>query len=256
MAVNYNWLKRTIISGLFLWIGVSMSACSTSMNWKEEALQNDGSIIVVERTVERAGRHEIGQPPPIKEQRLSFTLPDTGQHVIWKDQYTEDVGGASFLPMLLAVSKDSAYLVVTPAGCLPYNKWGRPNPPYVVFKYQSNAWQRIALQELPLEFKQVNLALSSPDDAAKEARHGLLTSEQIKQWNSSDTRLPEYQTILRTPGVYSETGCMKEVYDGNGGWMSEDWFTNQPTQEACLKVCKQNHIDAKYCPCGSLFKGK
>ncbi|MHB1677389.1 MAG: hypothetical protein ACYCSS_07610 [Sulfuriferula sp.] len=70
MKTNDNWLKITAKLGLFLMIGVSMSACSAT--WKEEALQNDGSTIMVERSVERGGRHAIGQEPPIKQQSLAF----------------------------------------------------------------------------------------------------------------------------------------------------------------------------------------
>jgi len=39
---------------------------------KEEVLLHDGSKLIVERTVERGGRHEIGQPPPIKVESLSL----------------------------------------------------------------------------------------------------------------------------------------------------------------------------------------
>ena len=165
-------------------------------SWKEEALLHDGSKIIVDRTVELGGRHEIGQEPPIKEQSLTFTMPGSNQRVVWKDEFSDDVGSANFLPMQLEIAQNIAYLVVTPMGCLSYNKWGRPNPPYVVFKYQSNAWKRISLQELPSEFKEINLAFSSPDHAAKETIHGLLSAEQIKKWNG-DARQPQYQSILR-----------------------------------------------------------
>ena len=256
MKTNHNWLKITEKLGLFLMIGVSMSACSAT--WKEEALQNDGSTIMVERSVERGGRHEIGQEPPIKQQSLSFTMPNTNQTVTWEDKYSEDVGGASFLPMMLAVSKDIAYLVVNPMGCLSYNKWGRPNQPYVVFKYQNNTWQRILLSELPIEYKQLNLAFSEPDGAAKEAIHGVLTVAQIRKWNSDGVTQPEYRTILRTPvfGRDSESSCINVVSDGRGGWLGIDWFTNQTTLDGCLNVCRLQSLSPQYCPCNSLFKGK
>lgn len=97
--------------------------------WKEEVLLHDGSKIIVERTVERGGRHEIGQKPPYKEQRLVFAMPGTNQQITWEDNFSEDVGSANFLPMLLDVRNDVAYLVVSPMGCLSYNKWELPNPP-------------------------------------------------------------------------------------------------------------------------------
>ena len=194
-------LKQMMKFGLILMMGVSMSADAGlfgfgSTSWKEEVLLHDGSKIIVRRTVERGGRHEIGQQLPIKEQSLSFTLPGTNEQVTWEDKFTEDVGGANFLPMQLEIRKDTAYLVVYPMGCLSYNKWGRPNPPYVVFKYQGKAWQRITLQELPAEFKMPNLIFSSPDDEAKKAGQRIVSAESIKALYEG-YRQPEFKTILR-----------------------------------------------------------
>jgi hypothetical protein len=180
-------------------LGVSMSACATNtFTWKEEVLLHDGSKIIVERSVERGGRHEIGQESPIKEQSLAFILPSTNENVTWEDKFTEDVGGASFLPMQLEIRKDTAYLVVHPMGYLSYEKWGRPNPPYVVFQYQGKAWQRITLQELPAEFKIPNLIFSSPDSEAKKTEQHIVSAETIKKLYEG-YKQPEYKTILRTP---------------------------------------------------------
>ena len=57
------------------------------------------------------------------------------------------------------------------------------------FQVPGNAWEHIPLQELPSEFKEINLAFSSPDYAAKETIHGLLTAEQIKNGTVS-TSIP------------------------------------------------------------------
>jgi hypothetical protein len=133
-------MKQIAKLGMLLMIGASMSACASFLglggdSWKEEVLLHDGNKIIVERTVSRGGRHEIGQEPPIKEQSLSFILPGTNESVTWEDKFTEDIGGANFLPTLLDIHNSVAYLVVKPMGCMSYNKWGRPNPPYVIFKY-------------------------------------------------------------------------------------------------------------------------
>ena len=98
--------------------------------------------------------------------------------------------------MLLEIVNGSAYVLVSPAGCVSYNKWGRPNPPYVVFQYQGKEWKRIPLQALPAEIKLPNLVISSPDDVAKNAKHGFLSAEMIKQANEGFNQ-PEYRTILR-----------------------------------------------------------
>ncbi len=196
MKIHHGTMKAIIRFGLILIAVASMSACSKEVSWKEEVLLHDGRKIIVERSVERGGRHEIGQRPPIKEQSLSFNMPGTNQRIMWEDKYSEDVGGGNFHPMLLEIFNDIVYVLVSPAGCLSYNKWGRPNPPYLLFEYNGKTWQRIRLQELPNEIKLPNLVISSPDDAAKNAMDSLLSVEMIKRENEG-FKQPEYRTILR-----------------------------------------------------------
>ena len=215
--------KQITKLGLLLMMGMSMNTNAGlfglgGTSWKEEVLLHDGSKIIVERSVERGGRHEIGQEPPIKEQSVSFILPSTNENVTWDDKFTEDVGGANFLPMLLEVRKDTAYLVVNPMGCLSYNKWGRPNPPYVVFKYQTRTWQRITLQDFPAEFKTPNLIFSSPDrEAVKNGR--VVSAEAIRSLYEG-YKQPEYKTILREalPQKRINQMCM-EMVPYKGSWV-------------------------------------
>jgi hypothetical protein len=125
-------------------------------------------------------------------------MPGTNENVVWHDKFTEDIGGANFLPMYLEIRKDSAYLVVYPMGCVSYEKWGRPNPPYVVFRYQAKEWRRIAVQELPNEFNTPNLIFSSPDHEAKKIDKAVVSPELIRALYNG-YRQPEYKTILREP---------------------------------------------------------
>lgn len=203
--MNYGHSLMKIFSaiGLILTLGMSMDASAGlfgfgGASWKEEVLLHDGGKIIVTRTVERDGRHEVGQKSSYKEQSLSFTLPATGQHVTWVDHYSEDVGSANFLPMLIDISGGITYLIVSPMGCLSYNKWGRPNPPYVVFKYQEKEWQRILLQDLPAEIKTPNLIFSAPDIAVEKIDKNFVSAEIIRQVISS-YKQSEYRTILREP---------------------------------------------------------
>lgn len=189
--------------GLILMAGVTMNADAAlfglgGTSWKEEVLLHDGSKIIVERSVERGGRHEIGQQPPIKEGSLNFKLPATGESVTWKSEYSQDIGLADFMPLLLDINQGTAYVVSIPVGCLSYNKWGRPNPPYVIFKYDGKAWMRIALQQLPDAIKTPNLMFSSPDNKVQQIGRNFVTTEDVKKINSSLTQ-SEYKTILREP---------------------------------------------------------
>jgi hypothetical protein len=189
-------------------------ARSSTFTWKEEVLLHDGRKIIAERAVERGGRHEIGQKPPYKEQSLVFTMPGTDQQVAWEDKFSEDLGSANFLPMLLDIRNEITYLVAVPMGCRSYNKWGRPNPPYVVFRYDGKVWQRISLQELPAEIKAPNLIFSSPDMAVEKSGTRFISAEKIKQLIQG-YRQAEYKTILRESvkrgTVGSSVNCEERV---------------------------------------------
>ena len=162
-----------------------------SASWKEEVLLHDGRKIVVERSLTHGGRGEIGQSP-IKEQTLSFAVPGSGKTITWHDEFSEDVGRASFLVLALHLLEQTPYLVVTSHLCLAYNKWGRPNPPYVVFKYDGSAWQRIPLEELPTEFKDINIVYNTIRNEKYLVEHGFVTVEMVKKLYSNQKQPPEY----------------------------------------------------------------
>ena len=260
MSCNNGMVIQIAKLGLLLMLGLSMSACAGlfgfgGTSWKEEVLLHDGSKIIVSRSVSRGGRHEIRQNPPIKEQSLTFTMPSTKERITWEDPYSADVGSTSFLPMLVDIHQGAAYLVAYATGCLSYNKWGRPNPPYVIFKYDGKVWQRIPLQELPVEIKMPNLIFSMPDIKVEEMGKSFITAENI-QGIIGNYRQPEYRTILREPMAKVQEGCGEMIYDGKGKWIGIGWFSEKPSYGACLNECKFRKIDAQYCPCETLFKEK
>lgn len=203
---NRHWLlKANSTIGLILTLGISMNVQAGlfgigGTSWKEEVLLHDGRKIIVQRTLERGGRHEIGQPSGVMNETLTFTMPDTHQTVIWNDKYSDDILSSNFNLMMLEVFKGSAYLVASPKSCLSYGKWGRPNPPYVVFKHQGQDWLRIPLQELPAEFVIPNLIQSSPGSVAKNTGESIVSAETIKKLRERHGyQPPETKTILRSP---------------------------------------------------------
>lgn len=197
-------------------VAVEMSACAMvgalpvgGDSWKEEVRVHDGSTMVVTRMVKRGGRHEIGQRPSYKEQQLRFTVPGSNQTIMWEDHYSADLGQANFLPMALDIVGGTPYLVVSPMGCPSYNKWGRPNPPYVVFHYKGRGWTRIPLQELPAEITTPNMLFSEPDVQVERLGTRVISAAMIKKVIGG-YKQREYRTFLRTPvkadGV-SHTSC-------------------------------------------------
>jgi hypothetical protein len=140
-----NKTSLSIIIFVLIFIGVTnMSEAGflgigNTASWKEEVLLHDGSKIIVERWQKRGGGHEIGQKPPIREQSITFTLPGTIKIINWKDEYSEDIGHSNFDLVALHILNATPYIITTPNLCLSYNKWGRPNPPYVIFKFDGKA---------------------------------------------------------------------------------------------------------------------
>lgn len=205
-------VKHWLLGALLMILGSGMNACAMGdkTSWKEEVLLHDGKKIIVERSQTYGGRHEIGQRPPIKEQRLTFTLPGSNRSITWQSEYSEDIGRANLNPLALHILNGTPYIVLEPNLCLAYNKWGRPNPPYVIFKYDGKTWKRIPLSELPVEFKNINVVINTLEHAGEISRKDMASVADVVAFNSSLLRYPNehaaYKTIVREPLKWGSTG--------------------------------------------------
>lgn len=262
MSNGHSLLRAFRLIGLVLILGASMSACAGlfgigGTSWKEEVLLHDGSKIIVERSQSYGGRREPGKSAPVKEHTITFTLPGSDKTLSWTSEYGEELGRANFNLLALHISNGTPYLIATPNLCLSYNKWGRPNPPYVIFRYDGKVWQRIALSELPAEFKNNNLIINNGREEDIErlaSKSGYVPAKSVQEINSSLTQ-PEYKTILREAYPTAAGGC-SEMVRVNDGWEGLGFFRLQPSYEACLKYCDRKGVSQQNCPCNLLFKGK
>jgi hypothetical protein len=255
MKENHHWLKQMAKLGLLLLTGASMSADAGlfgfgDVSWKEEVLLHDGQKIVVKRSQSYGGRHEIGQGGSIKDQELTFTLPNTNKTLTFKDEFDENIGGKNFLLMALHIANGTPYIVAQPWACLSENKWGRPSPPYVFFKHDGKAWQRIPVSELPSEFKNINLSLSTVTNEAMITSQPIVTVELVKKLNGDS------KTIQRDAVRYEGPGsCGEMIFGGkDSGWHGVGLFGK--TYEACMQYCKRERVGPQYCPCETIFKGR
>jgi hypothetical protein len=203
MTTDTGLLKKISLLGMLFMVGVSMNADAGlfglgGTSWKEEVLLHDGQKIIVKRSQSYGGRREIGQKPPIKEHTISFMLPGSNKPITWTSEYGEDLGRTNFNLLALHVLNGIPYIIAEPNLSLSYKKWGRPNPPYVFFKYDDSVWRRIPLEELPIEFENINLVISTLSDVNKLLSLGFVSAERVKQLNSGLTQ-EEYKTIHRTP---------------------------------------------------------
>jgi hypothetical protein len=208
MSKQNEMMTKFAKLGLILMMGVSMSACSSSDTWKEEVLLHDGSKIVVERTQHFGGNHEFIQRPPIKEHTVKFTLPGSNKPVTWKSEFSEDVGHSNFSILALDIINGSAYVVAYPTNCLAYNKWGRPNPPYIIFKYIDDQWKQIELAELPTDINRPNILINTYGygDADRAVKSGFIAAESVKKLNGELTQ-QELKNIVRVPIKSVDVDC-------------------------------------------------
>ncbi|MCX5850005.1 MAG: hypothetical protein NTW65_11235 [Deltaproteobacteria bacterium] len=238
----------------------SINACGYlgilgELSWKEEVLLHDGSKIIVKRWQKLKTVYTFEPSALIKEQSISFKLPGTNKKIAWKDGPAKDVmETVNFTLIALHIKNNKPYLITSPYGCLSFNKWGRPNPSYIVFTYEGKEWNRIDMTNLPPEFRTVNLVQGTMNHKVKVAiGQGLLTAEKIKALNEDGNKSEIYKTIVRTPFKGSgQGGCPEMVYDGRK-WMGIGFFNRKANYEECLVVCKETMHDIKYCPCSRLF---
>lgn len=260
MITNNGIMKHIAKLGWLLMMGVSMSACAGlidhTMSWKEEVLLHDGQIIVAKRFYNLGGYPGIeSRERGALDEMITFSLPGKSKEITWKTDFRDSEPEPNSLNLIrFDVVKGMPYIATYPAGCIAYNKWGRPNPPQVLFKYENDQWQRINLTEFPVELlnAQANVVVGRPKTSLLKSFY---TVEGVNEENHEiDT--PQYRTILREVLPSAGNSCPKMVPYGKGGWLGLDWFSDQPTYEACLKFCDKKGVNPQSCPCENLFKEK
>lgn len=212
-----------------------MNAIGGTTRWKEEVILPVGGKLIIERsqTTDAFGQREIGQSAPRTEETLNFVLPGTHQAITWKS----DFGGAlqdNLTLRYIGVHGGVPYIVTYPVRCHAYNKWGRPNPPYVFFKFDGKAWLRISNDEFPREVTQANVIL----DGYKE-NEGQLTVEERKASFLAATTIQRVNTgiggdavqylhrLIREPvtsGPAMGTVSCPEMVFYKGGWVGPGEF--------------------------------
>jgi len=257
MRTHHGMLQRVAKLGLLLMMGVSMTACAGlfghSKGWKEEVQLHDGRVLVVERHFNLDGYPTLdSRERALLDEIITFTLPESNKRISWKTEFRNDRPEPNSLGVLLLdVVNGVPYLATSPAGCIAYNKWGRPNPPYVLFKYSNDAWQQISMKEFPEQLVAANL-MSTPDSRMLKSYY---TIEQVKEQMQGRNIAVEAKTIFHEPIRSAGEGC-GEMIRVNDGWEGTGFFSGQPSYEACLKYCARKEVSAQNCPCNRFFKGK
>jgi hypothetical protein len=222
---NEHWLSKAIGTiSLILTLGMAMNAQAGlfgigghSMQWKEEVLLHDGQIIVADRFYNLGGYPTLESTERAAlDQTVTFSLPGTNQKITWKSDFRDTEPEPNSLGLILFdVVKGVPYIATYPAGCIAYNKWKRPNPPYILFKYENDQWKRIALAEFPNEFTKANVIVGKP---ATTLLKPFYSAAQVKEENRYVVR--EYGVVLRevVPKQKIDQMCEERVLY-KGSWI-------------------------------------
>jgi hypothetical protein len=210
MNALHTTLKCITKLGLILMLGSTISACSSSMRWKEEVTLHDGQIVIEERYVKLGGYLYLDSTERTSlDETATFILPKTKKRIVWTTDFRDSEPEPNSLNMIrFDVVNGIPYLATYPAGCIAYNKWGRPNPPQILFKYESEQWKRIAVDELPPELigTTANVIVGTPASSLLKSFYNV---DDVNAKNYY-VRTPEYKTILREPvkgGDGSSVNC-------------------------------------------------
>ena len=222
------WLLRTLI----LTLGTSMTAYSQT-RWKEEVLLHDGTVITAERVYKLGGMpgFDATERLPLDE-TVTFDLPNATS-IIWKNDFRDTVPEPNSLNHFrFDIVGGIPYLATYPAGCIAYNKWGRPNPPQVLFKYVAGQWRRITFAELPpaLINKSANVVVGRP---ATSLLKPFYTVADVNAKNASIST-PEYKTVLQAPVSSADgiTSC-EVLVQYKCGWGAPGEFNKKYFERIC-----------------------
>lgn len=242
-----------LLAGVFG--GVSPAWGAGGDTWQEEVLLHDGQKMVVERSQSYGGRHEVGQSAPAREHTIRFTQPNSSNTISWTSTYGEGLGRTNFNLLALHVKDKTPYVIAEPNLCLAYNQWGRPNPPYVIFKWAANAWEQIGIAALPTEFHTINLIVNNSriDEIKDNSKStGYVPANYVQVMNG---RLPQaqYRSILREPMANDGSSCEATFPNGKGRALGANWFKFSGDYAACKRICQIYEFDKATCPCNQFF---
>ncbi len=196
-----------------------LSACATigggSRSWTEQVVLPNGRELIIERSHTLGNRFDrelsaINSPPGAIAYVVTVPLPD-GRKVSWEAEHKE------MIPIAVAVTQETAFVVASPFNCRSYARLGRPVPPFIVFKHLGAQWTRTTIDELPQELVEANLLIATDGQrAVNEIEKGLVTAKAIKQLNEAIVRRRIYRQGVDN---YLWGGCLREL---EAGWDSQE----------------------------------
>lgn len=177
-------------------------------SWQEEVMLQDGTRIVVDRGLKLGSRYdqEMGAwnaGPPVRGYTLDIPLPGGKGRARWEHDQ-------SLIPLAVGIKNGIAYLATAPSTCPDFDRYGRPIPAYVFFKFDGG-WKRISVDEFPEEIKSVNLlSVSGSPRTERLIADGFISADSAHSYNALYLRA-ELRTITRNKTTRRYAECIREL---------------------------------------------
>lgn len=201
---------------------LNLAACSKTIDWAEEAPLHDGRVLRIER------HSELGSPFPGNSgmeigQSLAFTHPDTGERIAW---HIPD----GLNPVMIDFDQRIPYYVFAAHTVSDYNKWGCPNPPYLVYRFQQGKWTNIPFEALPVSLVSRNLIPMSKDVRGLKDGGRVYADEMENLWARVEYPTPKQDArrINREKVNPIANGCYPDVLNEQG--RQAELKINYPTE--------------------------
>jgi hypothetical protein len=151
-----KFFKNALRMMLIMIAVTQITACSKTVEWKEEVKLNDGRVIVVTQKKRCEGGDysaKTGATCIARESWLTINLPEfSNKEILWHE---------SLDPMVVNVHQGRLYVVGFPPHTLEFRAYGATNPPYFGFVWESGKWKRIAFSEIPEAIYDTNMLIES-----------------------------------------------------------------------------------------------
>ena len=171
-------------------------------SWKDDTVLQDGKHLIVSRHQTYGGGHEIGQHAPIQTQKLKFDDLISGATIEWTDSAPQGVPHADLTPIAVHYFSGIPYVVAVPHLCDAYEYWHRPNPPYIIYRFEKNEWKIIDILDFPLELVKANLLVDGMPRSDMKV-DGVVPSSVINQFNEETP----YIYLKKITRIKTNVGC-------------------------------------------------
>jgi len=180
---------------------------SETVRWEENVNLQDGSIILVQRTVtygpDQWGRSGRGRT---KEQTIRLSL--NGRRITWEN---DDIWPIQYLPEILDIVDGDPVIVMPVHRWGPCEKFNYPKEGLIAYRYHNKKWEIISISKLPQTLKVNLLGTTHAIQYWPEYQGKVITDESKRRLHENTWGPKQGAPILEASKFYSgiEDSCIR-----------------------------------------------